>query len=66
MAGRFLFCSPSERSKLDFKCNASELSIFPSICGCTGARCSPEGIIEVCFEEAEKGFPQTNYRQVLN
>lgn len=32
----------------------------------SGALCSAEGIAKVCFEEAEKGFPQTNYRQVLN
>lgn len=66
MDGRFLFRSPSECLKLDFKCNSSVLSIFPWIYVCTGAQCSAEGIAKVCFEEAEKGFPQTNYQQVLN
>lgn len=66
MAGCLLFRSPSEHSELDFKCNTSALSILSWIYGWTGAPCSAEGNAKVCFEEAEEGFPQTNYQQILN
>lgn len=66
MAGHFLHLSPLECSKLHFKFNALVLSIFTWIYGCTSAWCPAEGITKVCFEKAEKGFPQTNYQRVLN
>lgn len=66
MAGHFLHHSPLECSELDLKYKTLVLSIFTWIYGCTSAWCPAEGITKVCFEKAEKGFPQTNYQQVLN
>jgi len=58
MVGRFLFCSPSEWSKLDLRRNTSVPSILPWIYGCREQGALLRALPKFVFKRQKRLFPK--------